>query len=137
MQKIKYDMELMKLISLFENLTTAKVKDAVSAPDKITFIVEENEIGKAVGRNGINVMRIENAIKKKIKIVEFSRDVTAFVRNYIHPLRAEITEEEGAIKIKGPDTKTKGLLIGRDRQNLNALEGIVKRYFEIKKIQVV
>ena len=77
-------------------------------------------------------------LNKKIKIVEFSPDVKQFIRNFVMPLQVnDITEEGGVINIAGPDTKTKGLLIGRDRKNLDNLKKIVSRYFKVEDIKVV
>ena len=78
------------------------------------------------------------AIKRKIKIVEFSSDVLQFIRNMIYPLKTkDIKNEEGIIKITGNDTKTKALLIGRESKNLKNLRNVVKRYFEINDIMVI
>ena len=127
----------MKLITLFESMTGAKVKDCISN-ERLTFIIEENEMGKAIGRNGANIKRMENAIKRKIKLAEFSNNAVQFVKNMVHPIEVEdIREEEGIITIHGRDTGTKAMLIGRERQNLNHLSDIVKRYFDVKEIKVV
>jgi len=123
---IKYTVETMKYISLFETMTRSRVKDCIDN-DNLLFIVDENEIGKAIGKNGSNVKRLTNLLKKKIKVIEFSKDIAQFIRNYIYPLIVEeITSEEGVVTIKSKATKTKGLLIGRDRRNLAALTTIVK-----------
>ena len=45
-------------------------------------------------------------------------------------------QEGNVIKIHGKDTSTKAMLIGRERQNINHLSDIVKRYFNIKEIKV-
>ena len=135
--KIKYDIDLMKFMQLFENITHAKIKDCISH-EQLIFIVQENEIGKAIGKGGSNVRRLEDLLKKKIKIVEFNSDIKQFIRNFILPLKVkDINQEENIITIEGPDTKTKGLLIGRERKNLENLKSIVKRYFEIEDIQVI
>lgn len=127
----------MKLITLFESMTGAEVKDCI-ADEKVIFIIEENQMGKAIGKNGANVKRIENAIKKKIKLVEFSNNVLQFVKNIIYPIEAlDINFEEGTITIHGKDTNTRAMLIGRERRNINHLSGIVKRYFDVKEIKVV
>lgn len=137
MNKIKYDINLMKYMQLFESLTKSKLKDCI-AGEQLIFIVEENEIGKAIGKGGSNVRRVEELLKKKIKIVEFNPDVKQFVRNFVMPLHVnEINEEGNIITIAGPDTKTKGLLIGRDRKNLDNLKSVVNRYFEVEDIRVV
>lgn len=127
----------MKYMQLFESLTRAKLKDCI-AHEQLIFIVEENEIGKAIGKKGSNAKRLEGLLKKKIKIVEFNPDVRQFIRNFVMPLQVkDITEENGIITIIGPDTKTKGLLIGRERKNIENLKDIVKRYFQIEDIKVM
>ena len=128
----------MKFISLFESLTNANVKDCISNEDMLIFIVDEGQIGKAVGKNGANVKRLSSMLKKKLKVVEFNADKLQFIKNYIYPLKAtDIQEENNIITISGPDTKTRGLLIGRNAKNLNDLKDIVKRFFEFEDIKVV
>lgn len=137
MSRIKYNIDLMKFMQLFENITRAKLKDCI-ANEHLTFVVEENEIGRAIGKGGSNVRRLEELLHKKIKIVEFNADIKQFIRNFIMPLQVkEINDENGIITIIGPDTKTKGLLIGRDRKNLENLKDVVKRYFKVEDIKVI
>lgn len=139
MTKIKYDLSLMKFMSLFENLTQAEIKDCfIDKNDIIVFVVKENQIAKAIGKHGANAKRLTNVLNRKIKIVEFNPHLQQFIKNLISPLTVkEIREEEGTIIIVGPDTKTKGLLIGRDAQNLRSLESVVQRYFKISGIKVI
>lgn len=138
MSKIKYDINLMKYMQLFETLTRTKLKDCIADEQQLIFIVEENEIGRAIGKGGSNVRRLEGLLKKKIKIVEFSPDVKQFIRNFVMPLQVkDVNEEEGVVTIVGPDTRTKGLLIGRERKNLDNLKGVVSRYFKVEDIKVV
>jgi len=135
--KLKYNSDSMKLITLFESMTGANVRDCI-ANEKLIFVIEENEMGKAIGKSGANIKRIENALKKKIKLVEFSSDVLQFVKNMIHPIEAlDVKLEDGIVAIYGKDTAAKAILIGRERRNVNHLMDIVKRYFDIKGIKVV
>lgn len=137
MNRIKFDSNLMKLITFFESMTGAKVKDCISN-ERLIFIIEENEMGKAIGKNGINIKRVEKALKKKIKLVEFNNNVLQFVENMVYPIEAlDVTQEEGIVTIHGKDTSTKAMLIGRERQNINHLSNIVKRYFNVKEIKVI
>ena len=125
----------MKLMTLFESVTGAKVKDCIQN-DKLVFIIEENDMGKAIGKNGANIKKMEGMLKKKIKLVEFSSDITQFVRNMIYPIVAGVVKEDDVIKIQGKDAGTRAMLIGRERQNLNTINEIAKRYFDIKEIKV-
>jgi len=119
----------MQYISLFESLTAAKVKDCI-VNEQILFIVNENDMGKAIGKQGSNVKRIENMMKKRIRLVEFNNDIVQFVQNLIYPINAkEIKEEAGIVNIYCNDIKSKGMLIGRDRHNIKFTNSVVKRFF--------
>ncbi len=140
MVKIKYDISLMKYMSLFEQVTRAQVKDCfVDAHlSLLTFVVQPGQIGKAVGKKGSNVRLIENKLKRKIRVVEFHPDKIGFIKNMIMPLRVdEAREEDGVIFLESKDVKTKSLLIGRSAQNLRNLEENVRRYFDVEEIKVV
>ena len=127
----------MKIITLFESMTGAKVKDCIS-DENLLFIMEENEMGRAIGKNGANIKKMENALKKKIRLAEFSSDVLQFVKNMIYPIEVlDIGQENGVITIHGKDMNAKAMLIGRERKNINHLGSIVKRYFDIKEIKVL
>ena len=127
----------MKFISLFESLTGAKLKDCI-ANGNVMFIVQEGEMGKAIGKKGINIKRIENLLKKSVRLVEFNGDVCKFTANLIYPSNADdIKEEEGVVSIYLQDAKAKGIIIGRDRHRINMVNSIAKRYFDIIEIKVI
>ena len=138
---ISYDTELIKTMSFFENATHAKLKDCYldSHTDMMTFIVMPGEIGKAVGKGGVNVRRLEEAFKKRIKIAEYADDLLQFIRNMIMPLRVENVEQmDDIVVLHDQDMKTKGLLIGRNAGNLRNLEKNVQRFFPaLKEIKVL
>ena len=136
MARIKYSADIIQYISIFESLTNAKAKDCI-VNEQILFIVNENDMGKAIGKQGSNVKRIENLVKKKIRLVEFNDDIVQFVQNLIYPITAkEIKEENGIVSIYCNDVKSKGMLIGRDRHNINFVNDVVKRHFGINEIKV-
>lgn len=137
--KIKYDFELIKYIPFFENITQTKARDLIETKDKVLlFIVEPGQIGKAVGKHGSNVLRMEKLTNRKIKIVEFNPDIRQFVKNLVYPAHVlEVTEEEGAVIVHGKDSMAKSLIIGRENKNLKETEEIIKRYFDVNKIKVI
>lgn len=137
MTRIKYDATILNYITLFESLTGAKVKDCIS-DEGLLFIIEKGNMGLAIGKGGSNLRRVENTFKKQVKVIEFDDNVIGFIKNYVFPLRKiQISQEGKAVKITGQDTKTKGLLIGRERANLKKLNDIVKRFFDIEDIMVI
>ena len=137
--KITFDANSMKLMSMFESITLARVKDCFENKGQLVFVVEEGDIGKALGKKASNVKRIEDMLKKRIRIIEFSSEITKFVRNVIMPNKAEdITYTDGTITITPTDPKSRGFLIGRAAEILRNNEEIVKRYYsELKEIKIL
>lgn len=138
MTRIKYDETLIKYMSFFESITRTKLKDIIDNNESLTFIVQPGNISKAIGKKASNVQKLNKALKRKIKIVEFNPDVMQFIKNYSYPLKiTDIKKEDDIVTITGEDTKTKGILIGRNASNLRYLEKVVQRYFDIKEIKVI
>jgi len=137
MNKIVYDETAMKFMVLFETMTKANLKDCIINDEIIFFIVEENQIAKAIGKQGSNIRNLQKALKRRIKIVEYSNDLIKFINNFIYPIKAkEVINEDGVIKIMTPDIESRGILIGKSATNLRSFESIVKRYFQITEIKI-
>jgi transcription termination/antitermination protein NusA len=137
---VKLNIESMQRMSLFERMTKAQIKDCFEDEftKQIVFVVQPAQIGKALGKGASNIKKLRETFGKKIKIVEYNPSVERFVQNLVFPLKIDgITTEDGLICIKSHDTKTKGLLIGRNAQALRNTEKIVKRYFKIEEIKVI
>lgn len=136
--KAVYDVDMLQIINMFEDITHARVKDAFYMKEILTFIVFEGDMFKALGKNLSNLHRAEELMKRKIKIVEFSSDIIRFIANLLYPYKVDSIVQEGKIvTIKDDDVKTKGLIIGAKAQNLRQYESIVKRYFDIEEIKVM
>ncbi|MFA5142443.1 MAG: NusA-like transcription termination signal-binding factor [Candidatus Woesearchaeota archaeon] len=137
MIKRKYDLNLIKLISLFESVTHASVEDAFEFNDLQYFIIKEGDMGKAIGKNGSNYKRVEAILKRSIKVIEHSPNMETFIKNISYPYKiAKIEVGPEKITITAPDARTRGMLIGRGASNLRAMEEMVKRYFPIEEIRV-
>lgn len=136
MAKIVYDAEVMQVISMFERMTRAQVKDCIMG-NPVIFVVEEGEIAKAIGKGGQHVRTLEKKLNKRVKVVEFSQDLLQFVKNLVAPLGLAKAERDGEkLILAAKDLKTRGLLIGRNASNLRAYEAVVQRYFPITEIRV-
>jgi len=136
MTKIVYDMQTMQIITMFEQMTGAHVKDCVMG-DPVIFIVHEGEIAKAIGKGGSHVRNLEYKLKKRVKLVEFNADVLQFVKNLVAPLELfKANFDDSKLILSAKDLKTRGLLIGRSASNLRMYEAIIQRYFPIQELRV-
>lgn len=129
----------MRLMSLFSKVTRVLPKACFEDDlENLIFIIPPKTIRNAFGRDGANIKRLTDLLKRKFKIIEYNENLLVFVKNSILPLKAdEITQENDIISVKSSDVKTKSLLIGRNARNLRALEKVVQKYFPIKEIKVI
>ena|SRR3989344_5765910 len=136
--RVVYDRKLMSIMPIFESISGIALKDCLmDLNNELVFIVDEENIGRAIGRNGSTASRISAALNRKIKILAFSPDIREFVRNAIHPVRPkQIDDNDGVITISAEDAKSRGLLIGRNSRNLKNTEQLIRRFFSIKGIKV-
>lgn len=136
MKKI-YDAELIKYITLLESIGKVSIKDIFQYNGMLCCVVDKDKVSALIGAHGAKIKKIQNMIKKRVKVVGYSNDIKEFVKDFIHPIEAEnIKEENGDLIISCKDSKTKGLLIGRGRQGLLNLHKVVTRYFKINDIKV-
>lgn len=139
MSRITYNAELLKIMALFEKVTRAKLKDCFYDDNNLlTFVVNDYEIGKAIGKHAVNVKRLEQLLKKKVRILGFNPSLKEFARNLIYPISADINFNEGVLEFKGQDTKSKAFLIGRNKVNIKNNLNILRKYFkEVNDIKVI
>jgi len=136
--KMKIDNALIQYINLFEKITRTRVKDCIQDNDKLIFIVEEGEISKALGKNGINIKKIASLTKKKLKVIDFNSKIERFIKNLINPVQAEKIEvKDNVVEIFVSSRQDKGLLIGRDRNNLKFLKSMLEKYFKVTEVRIV
>lgn len=113
----KLDTETIQQIALFESITGAKVSDCLLNGDRIIFIVAEGNIGKAIGKGGVNIKKFEKRFNKKIEIIEFNKDPIKFAKNILRP-----------IKIKSSELVNQGTSL-----NINIMS--IQRVFPSKKVK--
>src|SRR3989338_10464861 len=96
---MRLNLQSIQQINLFENITGAKVKDCIN-DEELTFIIEEGNIKRALGRDNANIKRLESLLKKNIKLIAYSKDVLKFVANLIYPIKPDnIDIKDGVIYI--------------------------------------
>jgi len=129
--RIKLDQEAMGYSLVMEQLTHVHVKDCFREEDMVYFVVATGELGRAVGKGGVVIKRVQEQLGKKVRVIEYRDNPVDFVKNVIYPLTAqEVIEEESKIIIRDGSTKTKSLLIGRNARNLQFINKAVHRFFD-------
>jgi transcription termination/antitermination protein NusA len=130
--RLKLDTELFLISSLVEKMIKVNIKDCFKDEDSYYFIVGTGWLGKAIGKGGLNVKKVQEKLKKKIKFIEYRDSSVDFVKNVIYPLKVEqVYEESGVLVLKDSSRKVKGQLIGHAGKNLEFIKRAVSRFFDV------
>lgn len=135
---VTFDTDTIRLITLFENITGAPVKDCLVDENIVYLVIDEGKVGIAIGKNGNSVKHAENIMGKMIKLFEYSSDLEKFVKNLIPQTNeVKIENKEGKIIVEiKVEKKDRALVIGRDSKNLKLFKEILHRNHKIDELIV-
>jgi transcription termination/antitermination protein NusA len=134
--RLKLDPETLGLTVLIERLTGVKVKDCFVA-DQLYVIVPPGYLGRTVGKGGVIIKKVQEQVKKKVKVVEYNESLSGFLKNFIYPLKVEeIVEDDGKVFLRDSSRRTKSTLIGRGGSNLQIIQRAVNRFFPGREVKV-
>ena len=143
-EKIKLTSDELRLISLFQSITSATARDCVldDKMDRVIFIVNKGQMGLAIGKGGTTIKQLQNVVAKKVELVEYSDDASEFIRNILNPDmidQVKINERVDGTKqaIVLVDAKKKGVVVGREGRNAEKARLLAKRYFQISNVLIV
>ncbi|MGQ9624669.1 MAG: NusA-like transcription termination signal-binding factor [Candidatus Bathycorpusculaceae bacterium] len=140
---IKFTGTEMRYIALFESISGASVKDCIIDEEqgRVIFVVNEGQVGVAIGRGGRNIRTLERMTGKKHEIIEYSEDPVQFIKNALKPANVKevrlIQKTDGkTIAVVAVNPRDKGVAIGKNGRNAERLRFLAKRYFQIQNISI-
>jgi len=129
---------------MFNSMTGATARDCVvdEKQNRLIFLVAKGQMGLAIGKEGASVKKIERAVKKPVEVVEWSDDVTEFVRNglgarYVQEVRVSESLDGKKAVVIVVDPKKKGAALGMGGRNAEKVRMLAKRYFDVANVQIV
>lgn len=133
--------ESLRKISLFEDVTDVEVIDAVDEEERLVFVVDEDDLGKAIGRGAHNLETLSEKTGKDVEIVGYTEDTLDFVHNLFHKVTLEdVTIEENddgeRIAYVVPEEESKGRAIGEDGRNVDLAREVARRHSDLDDIKV-
>ncbi len=135
------NIESIQYINLLRFMTGVGASDCFEYNFSLIFVISPNLVKIALNNNGEKIKLLSEKIRKNVKIVSMPQnksnaEMEKFILSVVFPLKFKrIIVNNGEMIINAsPEIKAK--LIGRNSARLNELEGIVKKYFDIKKILI-
>jgi transcription termination/antitermination protein NusA len=143
-EKIKLTSDELRLISLFQSITSATARDCIvdDKMERVIYIVNKGQMGLAIGKGGTTIKQLQNVVAKKVELVEYSEDPSEFIRNILNS--DMINEIKISDKMDGTrqaivivDPKKKGVVVGREGRNAEKARLLARRYFQISNVLIV
>jgi len=143
-EKIKLTSDELRLISLFQIITSATARDCIvdDKMERVIFIVNKGQMGLAIGKGGATIRQLQNVVAKKVELVEYSDDPSEFIRNILNSdminevkMNERVDGTKQAVVIV--DAKKKGVVVGREGRNAEKARLLAKRYFQISNVLIV
>ena len=143
-EKIKLTPDELRLISLFQTISSASARDCIvdDKMERVIFIVNKGQMGLAIGKGGATIKQLQNVVTKKVELVEYSDDASEFIRNILNSEMVndiKINERSDGSKqaVVFVDPKRKGIVVGREGRNAEKARLLAKRYFQISNVLIV
>jgi N utilization substance protein A len=131
-------------MSLFQNTTGATARDCVvdQKADRIIFVVNQGQMGLAIGRAGANIKNVQQMIGREVELVEWSEDVKQFIMNALNPkmvsdVRVADRPDGSKSATVVVDQRRKGAILGKAGRNAEKARLLAKRYFDVENVQIV
>ncbi|MFH1221908.1 MAG: NusA-like transcription termination signal-binding factor [Candidatus Micrarchaeota archaeon] len=125
----------LSFFTTFEGLTGVMPNDYVESVGMVVFTVDQEKLGKAIGKNGVNINKLKLKFKKRILVVGDSADPEAFVRSYFNNINIMSLEVRDVMSEKALmitlDEKDRGIAIGRDGERIKSLKELLKKKFNM------
>jgi transcription termination/antitermination protein NusA len=143
-EKIKLTSDELRLISLFQSITSATARDCIvdDKMERVIYIVNKGQMGLAIGKGGTTIKQLQNVVAKKVELVEYSEEPSEFIRNILNSdmindikINDKMDGTRQAIVIVDP--KKKGVVVGREGRNAEKARLLARRYFQISNVLIV
>lgn len=131
------------MIAKFEQITGAAAVDVIrdDEGERIIIVVRAKQLGKAIGRGGVNVKAASDVFGRAVDVVEMAETAEEFVKSALAPARVEgvkIIEHRDGNKVASVTVKNedRGIAIGREGRNVARARILVKRHFNLDNVVI-
>ena len=135
------DMQLMRYINLFSRTTKVQTTKVFVYNNQIVFAVPKAKVSMAIGRGAVNIKRMSETLRKKIKVVvmpavDDNDGICKFVEGVVSPIEFNKVEVKDDAVVITAGRQSKAALIGRGRQREKELADALKNFFGITKFKI-
>ncbi|NPA86963.1 MAG: NusA-like transcription termination signal-binding factor [Candidatus Diapherotrites archaeon] len=130
-----------RMMAAFESVTGVLARDCIFDDRSAVFVVDERSVGKAVGKKGQNVKKLQNLLNRRVEVIGYSDDPVRFLKNIFHPahiLAVNVIDKNGKkIARVHIDKESKRIFERKIESRMKIAKTLAKRYFNIDNVVVM
>jgi len=142
--EIKLSNEKLRYLALFEKFTGVTPRDCIECSDRsrLTFVVDKDDMGRAIGENGRNIQKIRRKLNKNAHVVEYSPDPKVFLENIFSQVEVESIElqdeDDGTTTaFVSVNESDKGRAVGKNGWNIERARKLLNRHHGVGNVRFV
>ncbi len=121
-------------INEFQSVTGVTAKDCINDGKTVSFLVEDEKMGKAIGKNANNIKQLAKKLNKTIEIIGFFENAETFLQKAFnkYDTKIEIKNEKVVIQT---DAEAK-MNILRNKKRFERIKNFTNRNYNIEEIRL-
>ncbi len=126
------EMQDMRYLNLFGQITRVRTRFCFKYNEFIVFCVPRQLVSRAIGEEGRNVKKMNEILRKKIKIIPIPGGVLhvkPFIEAIVSPVTFKNLEFKDNEIILTAGNQSKAALIGRNKRRLLEMQKIIRDFF--------
>ena len=110
-------------------------KDCIVDDNTVVFLVEEEKIGAAIGKQGKNAETLRKQLKKNIEIMQYAESPEEFIKGALRKVKIKkIENNEGSmIAFLSPEDKR---IVMQNSSRIKRIRIIMERNYKIKDFKI-
>jgi NusA-like KH domain protein len=126
---MKLSMDEIRLMNALEKISGANAKDCLISDGMVSFLVNEMDVGRAIGKKASNVRALEESVKRRIEIIGFQENPEEMVKKALEIETTGARKDSEKIVIRLDSMNKKKLL--KKSAKLKRVREFIKRNFNL------
>ncbi|HNV01253.1 MAG TPA: KH domain-containing protein [archaeon] len=131
---MKLTMKEILLMNALTSVSKVSPKDCIVENNIVTFLVNSDEVGKAIGKKAINVKELESKLKKRIEIIGFYEKPEIVIEKTFDALSTSVKEGKEKVVIMMDGTNKRKVLGNFSR--FKRVKELIKRNYGVEIVLV-
>ena len=136
---LKLGTEQIQLMNALDVGAKVNARDCVVGNDSVIFMVPEEQMGQAIGKNGINVKAMAQRVKKRVELFEYTPTPEKFFEKAFSAAKLEGVEVKKLNGIKVAfvkvDAANKKILLG-NISRLRKIKELAQRNYDVDEVRI-